>query len=86
MPALRRQIDPGMKRERGTTSRSCGAPAGLAAVCRIGPHCMKMIGCCPSRRIGVAVRPSTYLALVRFRMASNDTAPTWWHSSTITWP
>jgi hypothetical protein len=22
-----------------------GAPSGFAAVCRIGPHCMKMIGC-----------------------------------------
>jgi hypothetical protein len=38
---------------------------------------MKMIGCCPSRRIGVAVRPSTYFALARLRIASKETAPTW---------
>jgi hypothetical protein len=49
---------------------------GFVAVYRIGPHCMKMIGCWPSRRIGVAVRPSTYLALARFRILSKDTAPT----------
>ena len=43
---------------------------------RIGPHCMKMIGCCPSRRIGVAVRPNTNFAFARLRMPSNETAPT----------
>ena len=32
-------------RDRGSTCRSWGASTGLAAVCRIGPHCMKMIGC-----------------------------------------
>jgi len=37
------------------TSRLCAALAGGVAVCRIGPHCMKMIGCWPSLRIGVAV-------------------------------
>jgi hypothetical protein len=46
-------------------------------VWRIGPHCMKMMGCWPSRRIGVAVKPRTNLALVCLRMASNDAAPTW---------
>jgi hypothetical protein len=38
---------------------------------------MKMIGCCPSRRIGVAVSPSTNLAFVRLKIASKETAPTW---------
>ena len=32
------------------------------------------------------VRPSAYLALVRFRIASNEKADRWWHSSTMTWP
>jgi hypothetical protein len=59
---------------RGITSNVCGAPAGVNAVCRVGPHCMKMIGCRPSRRIGVAVSPSTYLALARFMRASNENA------------
>lgn len=53
-------------------------PTILRATGGVHP-CIKMIGCWPSRRIGVAVRPSTYFALVRSRMASNDTAPTWWH-------
>ena len=31
-----------------------------------------MIGCKPSRRMGVAVRPNTYFAFVLFRMASKE--------------
>ena len=70
----------------GLTSRSFGALADRLALWRIGPHCIKIIGCSPSRRIGVAVRPNTNLALVFFKIASKDVAPTWWHSSTIIWP
>lgn len=61
-------------RYRGTISKVCGDPEGLAAVCRVGPHCMKMMGCRPSRRIGVAVNPSTNFAFARFRIASNENA------------
>ena len=51
---------------RGTTSNLVVHLPVLAAVCLIGPHCIKMIGCKPSRRMGVAVRPSTYGLLWSF--------------------
>src|SRR3989338_7465078 len=44
-------------RSRGITVSDCGAPSGRLASWRMGPHCIKIIGCCPSRRIGVAVIP-----------------------------
>src|SRR6266481_2438297 len=45
-----------------------------------------MIGWCPSFRVGVAVRPTTYLAFTCLITCSNVKADMWWHSSTITWP
>src|ERR1039458_10076610 len=45
-----------------------------------------MIGWCPSFRVGVAVRPTTYLAFTCLMTCSNVKAEMWWHSSTITWP
>src|ERR1035438_8415939 len=45
-----------------------------------------MIGWCPSFRVGVAVRPTTYLAFTCRITCSNVKAEMWWHSSTITWP
>ena len=65
----------------GESRRIAHAPCTVAcdrcARCRTGPHCMKMMGCRPSRRRGVAVRPNTNLALALFRIASNDVAPIW---------
>src|ERR1035438_6998215 len=45
-----------------------------------------MIGWWPSFRVGVAVRPTTYLAFTCFITRSKVNAETWWHSSMITWP
>jgi hypothetical protein len=38
-----------------------GFGLGIHAVTH-GPHCMKIIGWCPSLRVTVADRPNTYLA------------------------
>src|SRR5947209_5078412 len=45
-----------------------------------------MIGWCPSFRVGVAVKPTTYLAFTCRITCSKVKADMWWHSSTITWP
>ena len=71
-PAAVRQAD--LQQRSGGAS---GDPEGFSAVCRVGPHCMKMMGCRPSRRIGVAVNPRTYFALARFRIASKENAERW---------
>ncbi len=42
--------------------RSPAGPSLLAIRWRIGPHCMVMISCRPSRRYGVAVRPRKWRA------------------------
>src|SRR2546422_99657 len=51
---------------------------------RTGPSCISVIGWCPSRRCGVAVRPTTYRAFASASTRSNETAGRWWHSSTMT--
>src|ERR1035441_5834464 len=41
---------------------------------------------CRSFRVGVAVKPTTYLAFTCLITCSKVKADMWWHSSTITWP
>ena len=43
---------------------------------RAGPSCISNIGCCPSRRFGVAVSPVTYRARTSLSTCSNDEADT----------
>src|SRR3954451_9944208 len=45
-----------------------------------------MIGSWPFLCVGVAVRPTTYLALTCRITCSNVNAEMWWHSFTIPWP
>ena len=52
----------------------------------MGPTCMWRIGWWPSLRFAVAVRPTTKRARTAERSRSNETAGTWWHSSTTTCP
>jgi hypothetical protein len=72
-----------------TTSSRCIDAAGVeetAISWRIGPSCMVRMPSRPSRRYGVAVRPSHRLTVAWRTQASNETAGTWWHSSTTTRP